>query len=422
MSEYCRSKMFLLSYVALTVWLQPVMTYAQQENSTWRADSLAQRIHDGTIEIQLQPNTENLLVDSLGWSPKGTKFPLREDATSAEDRRVLAGAFSIGDQAQVKVQLAIKKSEEPGKPAHAVLQVDANANGEFEIGESSEISSSESRGKTWYSGSAEIRLPTSIEEQDDGHTGSRSYPVSLWYVEDPTEPESELVMRWSRQGWHLGIASVGTDKFVLVVSDRNADGVFTDADAWGLQPVTNPKFSARNSAFSVSSHAWLDEIPYRLVSLDRFGKTATIEAFDLGRTRKEDEEKTDPYAADRKLPRADRPVEFLTDFDKALKSAKDNNQLILIDFVTTWCGPCRVMDQLVYTATSTVDACRKIVCVKLDGDEHKDLAKRFEVEGYPTLLLVSPDGEVVARRTGYQGVKELVAWIDTVVTRGKDDQ
>ncbi|MGH7524867.1 MAG: thioredoxin domain-containing protein, partial [Gemmatimonadales bacterium] len=69
--------------------------------------------------------------------------------------------------------------------------------------------------------------------------------------------------------------------------------------------------------------------------------------------------------------------------------------------------PCHVMDQLVFTAAAVVDAAADVVAVKVDGDDHRDLKKRFNVDGFPTLILLDSAGKEIRRGVGYQSVVEL---------------
>ena len=71
------------------------------------------------------------------------------------------------------------------------------------------------------------------------------------------------------------------------------------------------------------------------------------------------------------------------------------------------------MDQWVYTADEVVEAAGKLISVKVDGDVRRDVVKRFGVEAYPTLVLVSPTGTVLKKVTGYSSVKETVSFLKT---------
>ncbi len=285
-----------------------------------------------------------------------------------------------------------------------VLSLDLNHDGRFLEAEVQDITPSKSRGKFWYSAKSTINLPAT-------ENTTRPYPVNIWYVLDPSEDQPSDIIRWSRRGWHEGKFKFNDAEFIAVVSDRNSDGVFSSEDAWGMGATPKEAYGIRNSASPVDSHAWLESVAWQIVDCDQNGRFINIRAIDVGMSEAEDRQRKDPYAADKKYRRSESPVKFTTDFESALAQAKKENKQIVVDFVTTWCGPCKMMDRLVYTAKPVVDISADFVFVKLDGDEEKDLNEKFEVAGYPTLLLLDSDGKIIRRRTGYQGVKEMLEFV-----------
>jgi hypothetical protein len=76
------------------------------------------------------------------------------------------------------------------------------------------------------------------------------------------------------------------------------------------------------------------------------------------------------------------------------------------------------MDQWVYTADAVVSASRAVIAVKVDGDDHPDLAKGHSVIGYPTMILLGPDGTEIRRLEGYRGVAEMAAFLTATVRGG----
>ena len=91
-------------------------------------------------------------------------------------------------------------------------------------------------------------------------------------------------------------------------------------------------------------------------------------------------------------------------FDVACAAAKDESKLVLIDFYTTWCEPCKRLDRDTWTDVGVGKLVgEKAVALKLDAEkEGKDLAKRYKITAYPTLLLLKPDGTEVDRIIGYR--------------------
>jgi thiol-disulfide isomerase/thioredoxin len=105
-------------------------------------------------------------------------------------------------------------------------------------------------------------------------------------------------------------------------------------------------------------------------------------------------------AADEKTAVPFRPLAF----DAACATAKAEGKLIFIDFYTTWCEPCKRLDKDTWTNADVGKLVgEKAVALKLDAEkEGKDVAKRYKITAYPTLLLLKPDGIEVDRIIGYR--------------------
>lgn len=64
----------------------------------------------------------------------------------------------------------------------------------------------------------------------------------------------------------------------------------------------------------------------------------------------------------------------------------DTAQLYLIDFHARWCLPCRELLPLVERMDSVYD--KQLRAEKIDYDSHQRLAREFQVEGLPYLMLI----------------------------------
>ena len=104
---------------------------------------------------------------------------------------------------------------------------------------------------------------------------------------------------------------------------------------------------------------------------------------------------------------------WLTDLDEGIKVAKAEKKAILVDFTgSDWCGWCIRLKKEVFDQKAFEVASKDFVFVELDfprgkklSAEHKAkndaLAKKFNVQGFPTILLLNAQGEAFAA-TGYQ--------------------
>ena len=106
-------------------------------------------------------------------------------------------------------------------------------------------------------------------------------------------------------------------------------------------------------------------------------------------------------------------TDWETDFKKASSAAKGSGKYIMLDFSgSDWCGWCIKLEKEVFSQDAFKDFAEKnLVCVLVDFQQKKrqtrereqqnrDLATKYGIRGYPTIIILSPDGEPVGK-TGY---------------------
>ena len=334
----------------------------------------------------------------IRWSPYGKQLPLSEADGG------MHGELNLGPQGTRPIQLRLTRSE--GAVHFDRLLMEHGGNGEPEAQQVLTTSPTERNNRYWSSFEAVVEIP--VLDPVSGALATDPYPLSLWYVEDPRAPDEEPVLRFSRRGYMLGTAVLDGVEGVVLVTERVMDGVYGLDDAWALASADSAGNVLRaEHSRSMDEHAWLLENAYRIVELHPSGRRVVLAPMDPGITREEEEELRDDLRVDREAPRSGRTVTFLRDFSEAQLLADEERKNLFIDFETTWCGPCKLMDQWVYTADAVVEAAAPLVAVKVDGDEHPDLKERFGVTGFPTMVLLSPDGEELRRLSGYVNVADM---------------
>lgn len=97
-------------------------------------------------------------------------------------------------------------------------------------------------------------------------------------------------------------------------------------------------------------------------------------------------------------------IKWEKDLATAKKKAKEKNVPIMIDVYTDWCTWCKELDKNTYANKEVIDAAKKMVSIKLNPEtsqEGAEIAQRYGVQGFPTILFISADGFVLENVGGY---------------------
>jgi len=103
-----------------------------------------------------------------------------------------------------------------------------------------------------------------------------------------------------------------------------------------------------------------------------------------------------------------------TDYKKAQEEAKTNKKLLLVDFTgSDWCGYCIRLDREILSKSQFKDyASKNLVLLEVDfprakqqsrtlKEQNQRLAEEYQIEGFPTIVVLNGDGRKVWRYDGY---------------------
>ena len=87
-------------------------------------------------------------------------------------------------------------------------------------------------------------------------------------------------------------------------------------------------------------------------------------------------------------------------YDETVKSG-----VVLVDFWAPWCNPCRMLGTILQQVAA--EAPENVVIGKVNIDENKELAVRFEVMNIPRVFIYK-DGKIVNDFSGVQSKPKLL--------------
>ena len=93
------------------------------------------------------------------------------------------------------------------------------------------------------------------------------------------------------------------------------------------------------------------------------------------------------------------------DFISQAAKTTPQEKIVVLDFFATWCGPCKAMAPTMEKMEKKYGD--KIEFRKIDIDQEPQLAQKYDINAVPTLVILSPQGDVVDKIVGGKPEEEL---------------
>lgn len=111
-------------------------------------------------------------------------------------------------------------------------------------------------------------------------------------------------------------------------------------------------------------------------------------------------------------------LNWVSNYEKAKKLAKRKGKPLLIFFTgSDWCGPCKVLHKDFLKSDEFLKlADKELILYEANFPRRKDLItpqqkkmnfsikRKFNINGYPTILILNSYGNEIARRSGYSSM------------------
>jgi len=125
------------------------------------------------------------------------------------------------------------------------------------------------------------------------------------------------------------------------------------------------------------------------------------------------------------------------DYDAALRQAAAEDKYLLVSISgIQWCHWCKVLESEVFSRPEFADYAKEnLICILLDFNRsgratrtefagpHERLLDRYQIAGFPTVLILDPQGRAI-HRTGYQrgGPQAYIEMIRSVIAADRKNQ
>jgi len=115
-------------------------------------------------------------------------------------------------------------------------------------------------------------------------------------------------------------------------------------------------------------------------------------------------------------------IEWIHNLEEGLAKARQENKLLMIEFMASWCSSCQEMEKKTFSDSNVIAKISVFVPVRIDidqqrevGEKYNALAQKYGGIGIPNILFLASDGTKIKHIVGYQSPEEFLAVIESIL-------
>jgi thioredoxin 1 len=94
-----------------------------------------------------------------------------------------------------------------------------------------------------------------------------------------------------------------------------------------------------------------------------------------------------------------------------MQKAKDQDKLIFLDAYASWCGPCKMLKKKTFPDPKAGEFFNRHfinVAIDVEKGEGPEVAAKYGVNAYPTLIVMNAEGTLIAFTKGFIDAEQLI--------------